>query len=104
MDGMGYDDFTLCVPKGSVDVYKNSDFGKMFREVVEESQSGIDEVADSESVDGSLPVEVYSTGGVLIYNRGVMADSLIPAGIYHKTRLKGCQIHSEVRILLSPPH
>lgn len=81
MDGMGYDDFTLCVPKGSVDVYKNSDFGKMFREVVEESQSGIDEVADSESVDGSLPVEVYSTGGVLIY-RGVMADSLIPAGIY----------------------
>lgn len=72
---------TLYVPEGSADAYKSSDFGKMFGSIVESPQSGVEDSVSDYGYEPSLPVEVYSIGGVLMY-KGIMNDSHLPAGIY----------------------
>ncbi|MEZ3590773.1 MAG: leucine-rich repeat domain-containing protein [Muribaculaceae bacterium] len=81
MEDMYYNAFTLCVPKGSVEAYKASDFGKMFREVVEELPTEIDGPLSDDVCGQSLPAEVYSIGGELLY-KGILGDAHLPAGIY----------------------
>lgn len=72
---------TLLVPVGTVDDYKASDFGKMFTSIEEDTRSGIDAVSEGADYNEALPVEIYSVGGMLMYD-GLMSGANLPAGIY----------------------
>lgn len=72
---------TLLVPVGTVDDYKASDFGKMFTSIEEDTRSGIDAVSEGTDYNEALPVEIYSVGGMLMYD-GLMSGANLPAGIY----------------------
>lgn len=77
-----YDNYaTLYVPVGTLETYKSSDFGKMFASIEEDTRSGVDAITADSEYDETMPVEIYSIGGVKIYE-GLMTDSDLPAGIY----------------------
>lgn len=72
---------TLLVPVGTVDDYKASDFGKMFTSIEEDTRSDLDAVSEGTDYNEALPVEIYSVGGMLMYD-GLMSGANLPAGIY----------------------
>lgn len=72
---------TLLVPVGTVDDYKASDFGKMFTSIEEDTRSDLDAVSEGADYNEALPVEIYSVGGMLMYD-GLMSGANLPAGIY----------------------
>ena len=53
----------------------------MFTSIEEDTRSGIDAVSEGTDYNEALPVEIYSVGGMLMYD-GLMSGANLPAGIY----------------------
>lgn len=72
----------LYVPEGTKELYEESNFGKMFWSIEEETFSGIESISSEDSdINAALPVEVFNPAGIRVYS-GVYSDAELPKGVY----------------------
>lgn len=72
----------LYVPEGTKELYEESNFGKMFNAIEEETFSGIESISSEEAdIDAALPVEVFNPAGICVYS-GVYSNAELPKGVY----------------------